>query len=164
MASQQVQQPPTIPSPPTGIPVEIPADSSVWDRISSWVSEHKAVVYTIAGVTVAVAAGGVIYYSTNSVRGASHYLPSLDPTSCLQWSIFACLVCIKHKTNHSYLTRLPKIPPRSYPKRRGGSARRPSARLKPSAMLPRQILLRPHLRSPAATAAMRFPRLPRRPS
>ncbi|KAF3760559.1 hypothetical protein M406DRAFT_295911 [Cryphonectria parasitica EP155] len=64
MASQQ--QAPTFPPSSKGIPVQLPADSSVWDRISTWVSEHKAVVYTIAGVTVAVAAGGVVYYSTNS--------------------------------------------------------------------------------------------------
>lgn len=63
MAASQPQQP-LFPPPSTPIPVEIPADSSVWDRISTWVSEHKAVVYTIAGVTVAVAAGGIIYYST----------------------------------------------------------------------------------------------------
>lgn len=72
MASQQPQQP-IFPPPSTAIPVQIPADSSVWDRISSWVSEHKAVVYTIAGVTVAVAAGGVVYYSTNSVSIAHKY-------------------------------------------------------------------------------------------
>lgn len=72
MASQQPQQP-VFPPPSAGVPVQIPADSSVWDRISSWVSEHKAVVYTIAGVTVAVAAGGVVYYSTTSVRVAHSY-------------------------------------------------------------------------------------------
>lgn len=75
MASQQPQQP-IFPPPSTGIPVQIPADSSVWDRISTWVSEHKAVVYTIAGVTVAVAAGGVVYYSTNSVRTTNQFRTS----------------------------------------------------------------------------------------
>lgn len=71
MASQQQPAPApalAFPPPSTGTPVLLPADSSVWDRISTWVSEHKAVVYTIAGVTVAVAAGGVVYYSTSSVR------------------------------------------------------------------------------------------------
>lgn len=67
MAATQASQPTLIP-PSTPIPVQIPADSSVWDRISSWVSENKAIVYTIAGVTVAVAAGGVVYYSSTSVR------------------------------------------------------------------------------------------------
>ncbi|KAJ9643444.1 TOM (translocase of outer membrane) complex component [Coniosporium tulheliwenetii] len=33
-------------------------DPSLWDRISTWASEHKAVVYTIAGVTVVATAAG----------------------------------------------------------------------------------------------------------
>jgi hypothetical protein len=43
--------------------------SSVWDRISTWASEHKAVVYTIAGVAVVVTGAGVAYYLTESVGG-----------------------------------------------------------------------------------------------
>ena len=42
--------------------------SSVWDRISTWASENKAVVYTIAGVAVVVTGAGVAYYLTDSVR------------------------------------------------------------------------------------------------
>ncbi|KAK4162577.1 hypothetical protein QBC43DRAFT_73927 [Cladorrhinum sp. PSN259] len=54
---------PTIPSSPAGItPVTVPADSSLWDRLSNWVSENKAVVYTIAGVAVVVTAAGAVYY------------------------------------------------------------------------------------------------------
>lgn len=73
--SQQHQ--PSFPPPSTGIPVPLPAESSVWDRISNWVSENKAVVYTIAGVTVVVVAGaGVFYYtSDNSVR---HLISGLE--------------------------------------------------------------------------------------
>lgn len=41
--------------------------SSVWERISTWASENKAVVYTIAGVAIVVSAGGVAYYLTDSV-------------------------------------------------------------------------------------------------
>lgn len=41
--------------------------SSVWDRISTWASENKAVVYTIAGVAVVVTGAGVAYYLTDSV-------------------------------------------------------------------------------------------------
>jgi import receptor subunit TOM70 len=40
--------------------------SSVWDRISTWASENKAVVYTIAGVAVVVTGAGVAYYLTDS--------------------------------------------------------------------------------------------------
>jgi hypothetical protein len=43
------------------------AQSSVWDRISNWASENKAVVYTIAGVAVIVTGAGVAYYLTDSV-------------------------------------------------------------------------------------------------
>jgi import receptor subunit TOM70 len=38
-----------------------PSDS-LWDRISTWASENKAVVYTIAGVTLVVTGAGVYYY------------------------------------------------------------------------------------------------------
>merc|ERR1712144_71991 len=40
--------------------------SSVWERISTWASENKAVVYTIAGVAVVVSGAGVAYYLTDS--------------------------------------------------------------------------------------------------
>jgi import receptor subunit TOM70 len=52
--------------------------SSLWDRISSWAAEHKAVVYTIAGVTVAVTAAGVIYYLNDSSKPPKE---STTPTS-----------------------------------------------------------------------------------
>jgi mitochondrial import receptor subunit TOM70 len=42
--------------------------SSVWDRITTWASENKAIVYTIAGVAVVVTGAGVAYYLTDSVR------------------------------------------------------------------------------------------------
>ncbi|KAK4121396.1 mitochondrial precursor protein [Parathielavia appendiculata] len=58
---------PLIPTGPTGTPsAPIPADSSLWDRISTWVSEHKAVVYTIAGVAVVVTTAGAVYYVRSS--------------------------------------------------------------------------------------------------
>jgi import receptor subunit TOM70 len=58
------------PVPPQPRPVQIDpsaftstaSSSSLWDRISSWASENKAVVYTIAGVTLVVTAAGVYYY------------------------------------------------------------------------------------------------------
>ena len=43
--------------------------SSLWDRLSAWASEHKAVVYTIAGVAVVVTAAGAVYYLSDSRRG-----------------------------------------------------------------------------------------------
>jgi import receptor subunit TOM70 len=41
---------------------------SVWDRISAWASEHKAVVYTVAGVTLVATAAGVYYYVSNAPK------------------------------------------------------------------------------------------------
>jgi import receptor subunit TOM70 len=49
---------------PVGIPE--PGTSSLWDRLSNWASENKGVVYTIAGVTLVVGAGGAIYYLNSS--------------------------------------------------------------------------------------------------
>ena len=47
-----------------------PAQSSLWDRITTWASENKAVVYTIAGVAVVVTGAGVAYYLSDNVRSA----------------------------------------------------------------------------------------------
>ena len=40
------------------------SSSSLWDRISSWASDNKATVYTIAGVTVVVSAGAIYYFNS----------------------------------------------------------------------------------------------------
>ncbi|GAM91010.1 hypothetical protein ANO11243_090570 [Dothideomycetidae sp. 11243] len=40
--------------------------SSLWDRISTWASENKAAVYTIAGVTLVVTGAGAVYYFSGS--------------------------------------------------------------------------------------------------
>lgn len=39
--------------------------TSTWDRLTHWASEHKAVVYTIAGVTLVATGAGVYYYSSS---------------------------------------------------------------------------------------------------
>ena len=44
--------------------------SSLWDRISIWASENKALVYSIAGVAVVITGAGAVYYLTDSRRGA----------------------------------------------------------------------------------------------
>lgn len=44
------------------------SSASVWDRISKWAAENKALVYTIAGVAVVVTSAGVVYYLTDSGR------------------------------------------------------------------------------------------------
>jgi import receptor subunit TOM70 len=67
-------QAPLLPNSPGPFPVQIPVEqgtSSLWDRLSNWASENKGVVYTIAGVTLVVGAGGAIYYfSSDSQQDA----------------------------------------------------------------------------------------------
>jgi import receptor subunit TOM70 len=55
---------------PVAVPVS--ASSSTWDRITSWASENKAVVYTIAGVAVVITGAGAVYYlNSDSVSAIS---------------------------------------------------------------------------------------------
>ncbi|MCJ1307657.1 TOM (translocase of outer membrane) complex component [Agyrium rufum] len=50
-----------------GIPnASISPSSSFWDRITTWASENKALVYTIAGVAVVVTGAGAVYYFSDS--------------------------------------------------------------------------------------------------
>lgn len=58
--------PAAFPSIPQATPVTVPADSSLWDRISTWASDNKAIVYTIAGVAVVITGAGAVYYIRNS--------------------------------------------------------------------------------------------------
>jgi import receptor subunit TOM70 len=52
-----------------GQPTYVPVDSSsgLWERLTHWASENKTVVYTIAGVGIAVTGAGVIYYLNDNV-------------------------------------------------------------------------------------------------
>ena len=43
-----------------------PSSLPIWDRLSTWASENKAVVYTIAGAAVIVSGAGVAYYLSDS--------------------------------------------------------------------------------------------------
>lgn len=52
------------------------SQSGLWNRVSTWASENKAAVYTIAGVTVLVTGAGVAYYLTDSVGDMMHLLMS----------------------------------------------------------------------------------------
>ena len=73
--------PPAIP--PGATPVSVPADSTLWDRLTNWASENKAVVYTIAGVVVVVSGAGAVYYLSNSVRASSAtVVPGFRPVPC----------------------------------------------------------------------------------
>lgn len=45
------------------------SSSTLWERISTWASENKAIVYTVAGVAVVATGAGVVYYLSDSSRG-----------------------------------------------------------------------------------------------
>jgi import receptor subunit TOM70 len=45
------------------------APPSLWERASTWVSENKAVAYTIAGTVVVVTSAGAIYYFSTQRPG-----------------------------------------------------------------------------------------------
>ncbi len=47
-------------------PSGAPSSSSLWDRLSTWASENKAIVYTIAGTAVVITGAGVVYYLSES--------------------------------------------------------------------------------------------------
>lgn len=49
--------------------------SSLWDRVSNWVSENKAVAYTIAGTVVVVTGAGVVYYLSESQKSKALSTP-----------------------------------------------------------------------------------------
>lgn len=61
------------------LPVQ--SSQSVWDRISNWISEHKAVVYTIAGVAVVVTGAGVVYYLSDSKKADGATPPTAQKKS-----------------------------------------------------------------------------------
>lgn len=43
----------------------------LWDRLTTWASENKVVVYTIAGVVVVVSGAGVAYYLSDARNGSA---------------------------------------------------------------------------------------------
>jgi len=53
------------------INIEQVSNSSLWDRVSTWVSENKAVAYTIAGTVIVVTGAGVVYYLSDSSKKSS---------------------------------------------------------------------------------------------
>ncbi|KAL2758220.1 hypothetical protein ACRALDRAFT_1080149 [Sodiomyces alcalophilus JCM 7366] len=56
-------------SPTVARPVAVPVESSsLWDRITTWASENKTVVYTIAGVAVVFTGAGVVYYLSSDSK------------------------------------------------------------------------------------------------
>lgn len=150
------QQHPFPPPPSMPIPVALPKDSSVWDRISNWASENKAVVYTIAGVTVVFVAGaGVFYYTKDgSVRRQPLAMLGAPQSISPRWNYGANMPSSNRQN--------PMRNPNSV-RRRGGSERKPRRKPRQSEMLPPK---RPHRRPrlPALTAPTRSQNSPRTPS
>jgi mitochondrial import receptor subunit TOM70 len=79
MSSEKVPVVPVPQVPLRNVPVpfssasQAASQSGLWDRISTWASEHKAVVYTVAGVAIVVTGAGVAYYLTESVGRITPY-------------------------------------------------------------------------------------------
>ncbi|KAK5045234.1 TOM (translocase of outer membrane) complex component [Exophiala bonariae] len=48
------------------------ASPGLWDRVSTWVSENKAVAYTIAGTVVVITSAGAIYYLSGQKSSPSN--------------------------------------------------------------------------------------------
>ena len=69
MPASSVPVPPATPSTGPRIP-SLPTSSSpsptMWEKIGTWVSDHKIVVYTVAGVAVVVSGAGVVYYLSDA--------------------------------------------------------------------------------------------------
>lgn len=156
--------------PPVPPALQINAPPSTWERLSSWISENKAVVYTIAGIAVVVTGAGAVYYLNGDAVSFHHYNPlSAD-----------CILGThtRHHPLHLALTllflidRLPSrlLPPR-LARRSAASARKLSARppipLKPPPRLlsprppsPRLLPLKASPSSPKSMRTMSRPSLP----
>ncbi len=62
---------PILPVRTATVPVDaspVAPSQSMWDRVSTWVSENKAVVYTVGAVAVVVTGAGVVYYLSQPNR------------------------------------------------------------------------------------------------
>ncbi|KAK2029329.1 import receptor [Colletotrichum zoysiae] len=60
---------PPMASPPTVIPVD--SSSGLWERITTWAADNKAIVYTAAGVAVVATGAGVIYFLNSDSKNDS---------------------------------------------------------------------------------------------
>ena len=69
MSAHPVYESPTggihLQTPFSSVPAPTPSPS-FWDKISTWASENKAVVYTIAGAAVVVTGAGAVYYFSDT--------------------------------------------------------------------------------------------------
>lgn len=146
-----------VPPPPTAVPVALPANSSVWDRISNWVSENKAVVYTIAGVTVVVVAGAGVFYYT---KDGSVRRPLLAGRELCKASPSEGSMKLTDLPGHVQSRQQVHSP--NSAKRRGGSARKPRRKPRQSEV-PHRKRHNQHPRPPVSTAPTRSQSSPKPP-
>lgn len=122
------QFPPIPPIKPTPV-VAIPSEPGLWDRISTWASENKAAVYTIAGVSVLVTGAGIYYINSGPVccEATRATGASVCPSFLYNFahSRHLLIICESH--------RAPRAT-RDQAKRSEGSARRRRRRLLPKKM------------------------------
>lgn len=62
----------------TSTPSSQTSSLPLWDRLSTWASENKAVVYSIAGIAVVVTGAGVVYYRSGSRTGNRESSADID--------------------------------------------------------------------------------------
>lgn len=71
MAAESI---PAINTSASRVPSQAPsAGSGVWERFTSWASENKKVVYTVAGITFIATSAGVIYYLSSPPTQSDQY-------------------------------------------------------------------------------------------
>lgn len=153
---------PTIPpaaANPAVLRVDAPA--STWDRISSWVSENKAVVYTIAGVAVVVTGAGVVYYlNSDSVRISAPFSMALRRNGAAQLAPRAKRK--ERRANDAFNHRHPR--PAAHPnlaRRSAVSAKKPNAKPPIRRKSPQPLHSQ---RPPASRAKLSYPKSTKPPS
>jgi len=165
------------PASPAGSTMAVPADASLWDRIGTWVENHKAVVYTVAGVTVLVTGAGAVYYLTKSnvskpirTNRTSRSIALITWWPCTGRNYRNHAIAIGYMLTSHLLSRSQRIPHPDSARRSGGKGNRPRERrprrprLPPLPHLPNLPRLLPQSRRPPqsrARTSCRWPTLMR---
>ena len=71
MSTEPIQAPPFNTNLDTSFLSSDASSLPFWDRLSTWASENKTVVYTIAGFAVVVSGAGVAYYLSDSRKNSN---------------------------------------------------------------------------------------------
>ncbi|KAH0559521.1 hypothetical protein GP486_003968, partial [Trichoglossum hirsutum] len=76
MPTEQVSIPPVQNISVDASSISSSASPSLWSRLSDWVADNKAVVYTVGAVAVVVTSAGVVYYLSESNKRSGGGAPS----------------------------------------------------------------------------------------